>query len=87
MLAAYMVVRSDRHYLRRLDDGAFRSLAKACDAFSAASTGALFVVALFLLPATIGQVLLVIASVWGTALLLTVGRPLALERRRRRRSP
>jgi hypothetical protein len=41
-LAAYLVDRSDRHYLRRLDPGAFTEVSKACDRFLIWTTTALF---------------------------------------------
>ncbi|WP_128002237.1 MULTISPECIES: hypothetical protein [Piscinibacter] len=84
-LASYLVARSDRHYLRRLDAAAFADIAKACDRFLIWTTTALFALAATLIPWGAGAVMLIVASVWGMVVLLAVGRPVGLERRRRRR--
>ena len=84
-LAAFLVARSDRHYLRRLDQPSFSIVAKSCDRFLLWTTTALFALAAALIPCQAGAVMVIVASIWGIAALLVVGRPVALERRRRRR--
>lgn len=83
-LAAFVVARSDRHYLRRLDPAAFTQVARSCDRFLICTTVALFALTVVLIPRQAAAVALIAASVWGMASLLVVGRPVALERRRRR---
>jgi len=68
-----------------LDAAAFADIAKACDRFLIWTTTALFALAATLIPWGAGAVMLIVASVWGMVVLLAVGRPVGLERRRRRR--
>lgn len=83
-LAAYLVATASPHYLRQLDDEAFRITARACDSFALATIVPPFAWGLFLLPLDAGLWLLVATSTWGTAFVLAVGRRVALERKRRR---
>ena len=82
-LAAHLVATSKRHRLRQLDDSSFRRAARACDHFMLGTTIPGIVVAAFLLPGTVGMCLLLGSSVWGIVIMLTIGRRVALERRRR----
>lgn len=84
-LAAFVVASSDKHYLRRLDAPSFSHIARSCDLFLIWTTVALFALAAVLIPSQAAALMLIAASVWGMAVLLVVGRPVALERRRRRR--
>lgn len=85
-LAALLVAKSDRHYLRRLDPSSFASVAKACDRFLIWTTSALFALAAALVPWQAAAAVMVIgASVWGMAVLVVVGRRVAIERQRRQR--
>jgi hypothetical protein len=77
------VAASDRHYLRRLDDANFLRTARACDQFVVDSPVPAFVLSILLLPSASGLYLLIATSAWGIALLLTIGRSVSLERRRR----
>ena len=82
-LAAYLVATSKWHRLRQLDDSSFRRVARAWDHFMLGTTIPGIVVAAFLLPGTVGMYLLLGSSVWGIVIMLTIGRRVALERRRR----
>ncbi len=84
-LAAFVVAKSDRHYLRRLDATSFADIARSCDRFLIWTTVALFALAAVFIPSQAAAIMLIAASVWGMAVLLVVGRPVALERLRRRR--
>ncbi len=84
-LAAFVVANSDKHYLRRLDATSFADIARACDRFLIWTTVALFALAAVLIPSQAAALMLIAASVWGMAVLLFFGQPVALERRRRRR--
>lgn len=79
------MAKSDRHYLRRLDATSFADIARSCDRFLIWTTVALFALAAVFIPSQAAAIMLIAASVWGMAVLLVVGRPVALERRRRRR--
>jgi len=82
-LAAYLVATSKRHYLRQLDDASFLRTARARDLFVVGTTAPGLVAAMFLLPAPPGLYALLVGSLWGIVVMLTVGRRVALERRRR----
>jgi hypothetical protein len=83
-LAAHAVATSAPHYLRQLDETSFARTARGCDHFILLTTLPGFVGAVALLPATSGLLLLLGSSLWGIVTLLTVGRRVSLERRRRR---
>lgn len=84
-LSAYLVATRRHQGLRRLDDAAFRRVARGCDVFMLASTAAGLLIAWNLLPSVAGLILLLASSIWGMANLLTLGRSLSAERRRRAR--
>lgn len=84
LLAALLVLRSERHHLRSLDDSGFQEVARGCDRFLLATTVPGFALSALLLPAAAGGWLLLATSMWGIVVMLLVGRRVALERRRRR---
>ncbi len=85
LLAALLVASSGRHRLRQLDDAQFKDIARACDRFILWTTTPGLVVAAAVLPSPRGLYLLLGCSVWGMAVILVIGRRVALERRRRAR--
>lgn len=85
LLAAFLVARSRRHYLRQLDEEHFNRITRSCDRFILWDSTPGLLVAAALLPSRIGVYLLVGRSVWALAVMLVIGRHVALERRRRAR--
>jgi hypothetical protein len=85
LLAAFLVAKSRRHYLRQLDEEHFNHIARSCDRFILWSSTPGLLVAAALLPSRIGVYVLLGCSVWGMAIMLVIGRRVALERRRRAR--
>jgi hypothetical protein len=83
LLAAWFVARSRPNRLRRLDEQQFRGIARACDRFILWTTAPALAFAAALLPSRSGFWLLLAGSVRGIAVLLAVGRHIALERHRR----
>ncbi|OWQ88947.1 hypothetical protein CDN99_15885 [Roseateles aquatilis] len=83
ILSAYFVAVAPQNSLRHLDDAAFQRVARGCDVFMLTTTAAGLLLAFTLLPSSTGHALLLGSSIWGLLALLSIGRTVSAERRRR----